>query len=236
MRWLLQGWHSRRSGMRQWEEHRVTVSAQGQRDLVCLGRIRNIDPVLAQTDRNAVRLRPDQLLCQTFNWDGRVVRLLSFSKFQASEIGTRHDSPLLKLVREICGADGGGRTHTLVRVPDFESSASANSATSAQSTLKNTPVSARIASAFAEIVFTIHWDSFPRRIFPRLRHVSIFPFTGMTSAPERLLKTLLEKGPSILRQRSHFRVVLPTAKCFAWRDFNRSLTCISPFAIVAASL
>jgi hypothetical protein len=29
------------------------------------------------------------------------------------------------------GADGGGRTHTLVRVPDFESSASANSATSA---------------------------------------------------------------------------------------------------------
>ena len=29
------------------------------------------------------------------------------------------------------GADGGGRTNTLVRVPDFESSASANSATSA---------------------------------------------------------------------------------------------------------
>src|SRR5579864_6092241 len=29
------------------------------------------------------------------------------------------------------GADGGGRTHTLLRVPDFESSASANSATSA---------------------------------------------------------------------------------------------------------
>ena len=29
------------------------------------------------------------------------------------------------------GADGGGRTHTLFRVPDFESSASANSATSA---------------------------------------------------------------------------------------------------------
>ena len=29
------------------------------------------------------------------------------------------------------GADGGGRTHTLVRVQDFESSASANSATSA---------------------------------------------------------------------------------------------------------
>ena len=29
------------------------------------------------------------------------------------------------------GADGGGRTHTLSRVPDFESSASANSATSA---------------------------------------------------------------------------------------------------------
>ena len=31
----------------------------------------------------------------------------------------------------IDGADGGGRTHTLSRVPDFESSASANSATSA---------------------------------------------------------------------------------------------------------
>ena len=29
------------------------------------------------------------------------------------------------------GADGGGRTHTLLRVPDFESGASANSATSA---------------------------------------------------------------------------------------------------------
>ena len=29
------------------------------------------------------------------------------------------------------GADGGGRTHTLSRVLDFESSASANSATSA---------------------------------------------------------------------------------------------------------
>src|ERR1017187_8514622 len=29
------------------------------------------------------------------------------------------------------GADGGGRTHTLSRVPDFESGASANSATSA---------------------------------------------------------------------------------------------------------
>ena len=27
------------------------------------------------------------------------------------------------------GASGGGRTHTLLRVPDFESSASANSAT-----------------------------------------------------------------------------------------------------------
>jgi hypothetical protein len=32
---------------------------------------------------------------------------------------------------ENIGADGGGRTHTLLRVPDFESSASANSATSA---------------------------------------------------------------------------------------------------------
>ena len=29
------------------------------------------------------------------------------------------------------GADGGGRTHTTLRLPDFESSASANSATSA---------------------------------------------------------------------------------------------------------
>src|SRR5713226_7235942 len=34
-------------------------------------------------------------------------------------------------VVDIHGADGGGRTHTLLRVPDFESSASANSATSA---------------------------------------------------------------------------------------------------------
>jgi hypothetical protein len=35
------------------------------------------------------------------------------------------------LLGVINGADGGGRTHTLSRVPDFESSASANSATSA---------------------------------------------------------------------------------------------------------
>src|SRR2546428_356370 len=33
----------------------------------------------------------------------------------------------------LVGADGGGRTHTLFRVPDFESSASADSATSATS-------------------------------------------------------------------------------------------------------
>src|SRR6516225_1839595 len=33
--------------------------------------------------------------------------------------------------RFLVGADGGGRTHTPLRVPDFESSASANSATSA---------------------------------------------------------------------------------------------------------
>ena len=33
--------------------------------------------------------------------------------------------------KKIFGADGGGRTHTLLRVLDFESSASANSATSA---------------------------------------------------------------------------------------------------------
>src|SRR5215468_5716696 len=35
------------------------------------------------------------------------------------------------------GADGGGRTHTLLRVPDFESSASANSATSARLALRD---------------------------------------------------------------------------------------------------
>jgi hypothetical protein len=33
----------------------------------------------------------------------------------------------------LVGTDGGGRTHTLLRVLDFESSASANSATSATS-------------------------------------------------------------------------------------------------------
>jgi hypothetical protein len=32
---------------------------------------------------------------------------------------------------DFSGADGGGRTHTSLRIPDFESSASANSATSA---------------------------------------------------------------------------------------------------------
>ena len=36
-----------------------------------------------------------------------------------------------RLILFSSGADGGGRTHTLLRVPDFESSASANSATSA---------------------------------------------------------------------------------------------------------
>ena len=34
-------------------------------------------------------------------------------------------------VVDLDGADGGGRTHTLSRVPDFESGASASSATSA---------------------------------------------------------------------------------------------------------
>src|SRR5450756_2939522 len=37
------------------------------------------------------------------------------------------------LQRAKVGADGGGRTHTPFRIPDFESSASANSATSATS-------------------------------------------------------------------------------------------------------
>ena len=44
------------------------------------------------------------------------------------------DAVVVVVVRrseEWVGADGGGRTHTLSRVPDFESSASANSATSA---------------------------------------------------------------------------------------------------------
>ena len=34
---------------------------------------------------------------------------------------------------DLYGADGGGRTHTSVKILDFESSASANSATSATS-------------------------------------------------------------------------------------------------------
>src|ERR1017187_7393324 len=38
---------------------------------------------------------------------------------------------MLAFLGVIDGADGGGRTHTTSRVPDFESSASANSATSA---------------------------------------------------------------------------------------------------------
>ena len=41
--------------------------------------------------------------------------------------GAAKESRIVVLV----GADGGGRTHTLLRVLDFESSASANSATSA---------------------------------------------------------------------------------------------------------
>src|SRR5437867_2556743 len=41
------------------------------------------------------------------------------------------DGPAPSLEKEL-GADGGGRTHTSLRIPDFESSASANSATSAR--------------------------------------------------------------------------------------------------------
>src|SRR6266542_2945752 len=40
------------------------------------------------------------------------------------------------------GADGGGRTHTLLRVPDFESSASASSATSALLMTNGSPAEA----------------------------------------------------------------------------------------------
>src|SRR5882757_3927628 len=47
-------------------------------------------------------------------------------RFETSEESGNEDSASSQV-----GTDGGGRTHTLVRVPDFESSASANSATSA---------------------------------------------------------------------------------------------------------
>src|SRR5437867_2176690 len=47
---------------------------------------------------------------------------------------------MLFLLGKFDGADGGGRTHTLLRVPDFESSASANSATSALVCRKYIPV------------------------------------------------------------------------------------------------
>ena len=43
----------------------------------------------------------------------------------------RNKAEMAFILGVIDGADGGGRTHTLLRVPDFESSASANSATSA---------------------------------------------------------------------------------------------------------
>ena len=82
--------------------------------------------------------------------NGLAIFVLSFrASFQKSEEGQRRAESNGKLhpgkwiltrynkvrmvvfLGTVVGADGGGRTHTLLRVPDFESSASANSATSA---------------------------------------------------------------------------------------------------------
>lgn len=54
----------------------------------------------------------------------------SVALFSSGVVGTLRECASYE--RKQVGADGGGRTHTLLRVPDFESSASANSATSAR--------------------------------------------------------------------------------------------------------
>jgi hypothetical protein len=59
------------------------------------------------------------------------------------------------------GADGGGRTHTLVRVLDFESSASANSATSAPKVNQYISADAEV-NPFREAVMG-HFDRQERR-------------------------------------------------------------------------
>jgi hypothetical protein len=61
--------------------------------------------------------------------------------------------------RHLDGADGGGRTHTLSRVPDFESGASANSATSATNKINAFAVS---PLSF----FPLHPAIAPRRFQP----------------------------------------------------------------------
>src|SRR6266446_2768479 len=68
------------------------------------------------------------------------------------------------------GADGGGRTHTSLRIPDFESSASANSATSAQCGKEYNPVGNEVNSSFGGVSA----PALPG--FPELRHLAILQF------------------------------------------------------------
>ena len=70
-------------------------------------------------------MRLDSQICRKRSVDGQLFYLL---------ICLRRGQPSSRncgVEKALVGADGGGRTHTPFRVLDFESSASANSATSA---------------------------------------------------------------------------------------------------------
>ena len=62
-------------------------------------------------------------------------------------------------IQENNGADGGGRTHTLSRVPDFESGASANSATSATNKIN-------VLRGFSTFLFAIVPRNFNHALLP----------------------------------------------------------------------
>lgn len=64
---------------------------------------------------------------------------------------------MFKLPRED-GTDGGARTHTALRPPDFESGASANSATSAHN--EHTEGIVRQETAVDKSQFKLAWSSF----------------------------------------------------------------------------
>jgi hypothetical protein len=76
------------------------------------------------------------------------------------------------------GADGGGRTHTLSRVPDFESGASANSATSATNQIKRFIARAAPALARWSLRCDVNRASHPGQTTLPQKREEHFPIAG----------------------------------------------------------
>ncbi len=104
------------------------------RDCKCFGELTEADAKVVEVDGRATGAFAvsDKVLhdlshgfARHVGWMLLLIKKCGFAKCNA-----------LRQTLYFSGADGGGRTHTLSRVLDFESSASANSATSATSKTK----------------------------------------------------------------------------------------------------